>query len=242
MSCERQCCGGRDAGTAGFTLIEALIATALMVAILAALATITAQWLPNWNRSFVRVQRMELTSIGLERIVADLAAAQFVPAHSEAKGPLFDGEELSVTFVRSAIGPNAQPGLQIVRIGETADARGLAVIRTAAPFAPWHRAASCGHYGSTPSSSCVRLIVSRLPMPEPTGCGAKAGTTVPISRAPCACRFAMRGASRYWRCPPRASFASTLRRSAFVPATRLPAPTRRPRGLANRDSLVRTQA
>ena len=136
MSCERQCCGGRDAGTAGFTLIEALIATALMVAILAALATITAQWLPNWNRSFVRVQRMELTSIGLERIVADLAAAQFVPAHSEAKGPLFDGEELSVTFVRSAIGPNAQPGLQIVRIGETADARGLAVIRTAAPFAP----------------------------------------------------------------------------------------------------------
>jgi general secretion pathway protein J len=44
-------------GSAGFTLIETLIATALMVAILAALATITAQWLPNWNRCFARVQR-----------------------------------------------------------------------------------------------------------------------------------------------------------------------------------------
>jgi general secretion pathway protein J len=121
---------------AGFTLIEALIATVLMVAILAALATITAQWLPNWNRGLARVQRMELNGIGLERIVADLAAAQFIPSHSEAKGPLFDGTELSVTFVRSALGPNARQGLEIVQIGETADARGLAVVRATAPFAP----------------------------------------------------------------------------------------------------------
>ena len=35
---------------AGFTLLEALVATALMGLILAALATITAQWLPNWDR------------------------------------------------------------------------------------------------------------------------------------------------------------------------------------------------
>jgi general secretion pathway protein J len=121
---------------AGFSLIEALIATALMVAILAALATITAQWLPNWNRGFARVQRMELNGIGLERIVADLAAAQFIPSHSQAKGPLFDGTELAVTFVRSALGPNARQGLEIVRIGETADERGLAVVRATAPFAP----------------------------------------------------------------------------------------------------------
>src|ERR1051326_8246637 len=49
-------------GIAGFTLIETLIATALMVATLAALATVTAQWLPNWNRGFVRAQRTELLS------------------------------------------------------------------------------------------------------------------------------------------------------------------------------------
>lgn len=121
---------------AGFTLIETLIATALMVAILSVLATVTAQWLPNWNRGFARVQRIELAGVGLERVVADLAAAQFIPPDGNAKGPLFDGGELSVTFVRSAIGPNRRPGLEVVRIAETADERGLAMVRVSRPFVP----------------------------------------------------------------------------------------------------------
>jgi general secretion pathway protein J len=125
----------RDA-RAGFTLIETLIATALMVAILAALATITAQWLPNWNRGFVRVQRTELLSLGIERVVADIAAAQYVPAHYATRKPLFEGRELAVTFVRTAIGPNSPPGLEIVRLAEAADARGLALVRTQMRFAP----------------------------------------------------------------------------------------------------------
>ena len=70
---------------AGFTLVEALLATALMGAILAAIATVTAQWLPNWNRGFERVQRVELLAIGLERIVADLAAAEFVTAGANVR-------------------------------------------------------------------------------------------------------------------------------------------------------------
>jgi general secretion pathway protein J len=122
--------------SAGFTLIETLIATALMVAVLAALATVTAQWLPNWNRGFARVQRTELLSLGLERVVADLAAAEYVPAHYATKHPLFEGRELAVTFVRTAIGPNSRPGLEIVHLGEAADARGLALLRTQMPFAP----------------------------------------------------------------------------------------------------------
>jgi general secretion pathway protein J len=122
--------------SAGFTLIETLIATALMVAIVAALATVTAQWLPNWNRGFARVQRTELLSLGLERVVADLAAAEYVPANYATKRPLFEGRELSVTFVRTAIGPNSPPGLEIVRLNEAADARGLALLRTQMPFAP----------------------------------------------------------------------------------------------------------
>jgi general secretion pathway protein J len=126
---------GRDAG-AGFTLIETLIATALMVAILAALATITAQWLPNWNRGFARVQRTELLSLGLERVVADLAAAEYVPAHYATKRPLFAGRELIVTFVRTAVSPNAPPSLEIVQFAESTDARGLALVRTQMPFAP----------------------------------------------------------------------------------------------------------
>jgi general secretion pathway protein J len=121
---------------AGFTLIEALISTVLMATILSALAVVTAQWMPNWNHGFTHVQQNELASHGLERIVADLTAANFIPPTGDAKGPLFDGSALSVTFVRSALGPNAQPGLEFVHIGETADSRGLAVVRTHAPFVP----------------------------------------------------------------------------------------------------------
>ena len=70
---------------AGFTLMEALLATALMGVILAAIATVTAQWLPNWNRGFERVQRAELLAVGLERIVADLAAAEFITARPASR-------------------------------------------------------------------------------------------------------------------------------------------------------------
>jgi len=120
---------------AGFTLIEALIATVLMVTILGALAVVTAQWMPNWNRGFAHVQQTELAARGLERIVADLTAAEFIPP-TDAKEPLFAGAALSVIFVRSALGPNTRPGLEFVRIGETADDRGIAMVRARAPFVP----------------------------------------------------------------------------------------------------------
>ncbi len=163
----------RDA-VAGFTLIEMLIATALMMAILAALATITSQWLPNWNRGFARVQRTELLSLGIERVVADIAAAQYVPAHYATRKPLFDGRELAVLFVRSAIGPNAPPGLEIVRLAETADARGLALVRTQMPFAP-----------IDPNSNGIDL--NRL------------GDPVVLARAPFRLTFAYAGSDRVWK-------------------------------------------
>ena len=121
---------------AGFTLMEVLMATALMGAILAALATVTAQWLPNWNRGFVRVQRNEHLALGLERLVADLAAAEFVTIGRSTPEPLFDGAELSVTFVRSAIGPNARSGLDLVRIAETGSDRGPVLVRARTQFVP----------------------------------------------------------------------------------------------------------
>jgi len=121
---------------AGFTLVEALLATALMGVILAAIATVTAQWLPNWNRGFERVQRVELLAAGLERIVADVAAAEFVTAGVNIRQPVFDGSELSVTFLRSAVGPNTRGGLELIRIQETATDRGLAMVRTRARFQP----------------------------------------------------------------------------------------------------------
>ena len=127
---------GRHASCAGFTLMETLIATAMMVTILAALATVTAQWLPNWNRGFARVQRSELLALGLERIVSDLSAAQYVPPHGKTNDPLFQGTELSAMFVRTALGPNTRPGLEIVRLAEINDGRGLAMVRSRSRYVP----------------------------------------------------------------------------------------------------------
>ncbi len=121
---------------AGFTLVETLIATALMGAILAALATVTAQWLPNWNRGFALVQRNEALALGIERIVADLAAAQYVTAGREFSQPVFDGNLLSVTFVRPSFGPNSFPGLEVVRIAETAGGQGRVLVRARTAFVP----------------------------------------------------------------------------------------------------------
>ena len=123
-------------GVAGFTLIEVLMATLLMTVILGALATVTAQWLPNWNRGMARVQRAERLAIGLERIAADLSVAEMMPGNGNAKVPLFEGAELSVTFVRTAVGPNTRPGLEIVRLIEKADNQGLALVRERTPFVP----------------------------------------------------------------------------------------------------------
>jgi general secretion pathway protein J len=124
------------ANDAGFTLIEVLMATLLMTVILAALATVTSQWLPNWNRGMARVQRAERLAMGLERIAADLSVAEMVPSNADSRAPLFEGSELSVTLVRTAVGPNVRPGLEIIRLTEKADDQGLALVRERAPFTP----------------------------------------------------------------------------------------------------------
>jgi general secretion pathway protein J len=131
---------------AGFTLIEALVALALMGLVLSSLATITAQWLPAWNRGVDRVQRTEMLGLALRRISDDLAAAEFVSANREAKRPLFEGSELAVTFVRTAIGPNVARGLDVVRIGETGNGHDLLVLRSRARFAPSPVGASPSEY------------------------------------------------------------------------------------------------
>jgi general secretion pathway protein J len=163
----------RRTADAGFSLVEALLATALMGAILAAIATVTAQWLPNWNRGFERVQRSEALTAGLERIVADLAAAEFISAGANIRQPLFDGTELSVTFLRSAIGPNTRPGLELVRIMEIGGEKGLMMVRTRARFLPISRDG-----------------ISVQPNP---------GDPVVLVRAPYRVSFAYAGPDRVWR-------------------------------------------
>jgi general secretion pathway protein J len=120
----------------GFSLIEALLSVALMGIVLAALALLTAQWFPSWNRGFRRVQQTELIGLGIERAVADLSAAEFISPNGRTKRPLFEGSELSVIFVRSALGPNTAPGLDIIRLSEMPTEHGLALVRTRAKFTP----------------------------------------------------------------------------------------------------------
>ena len=90
------------ASEAGFTLLEVLLATLLMTVILAALATVTAQWLPNWNRGIARVQRAERLATGLDRIVADLSVAEQMTVNGDARAPLFDGSTTSVSLIMSS--------------------------------------------------------------------------------------------------------------------------------------------
>jgi general secretion pathway protein J len=124
--------------SAGFTLIEALLATMLMLVILGALGMVTSQWMPGWDRGFVRLQRSEVLAAGLERLTADLAAAEVVSTGTGGPNdyPVFEGSELSVTFVRTRLGPNSATGLEVVQIAETRDDSGLALVRRTAPFVP----------------------------------------------------------------------------------------------------------
>src|SRR5258706_12393668 len=125
-----------DIGIAGFTLVEMLAATVLMGIVLSVLGLVTAQWLPNWNRGFARVQRAELLNLALDRLVGDVAAAEFVTRSRDNPRPLFEGSELVITFVRPALGPNSRSGLAVVRISETVDRLGTALVRGCTPFVP----------------------------------------------------------------------------------------------------------
>ena len=116
----------------GFTLVEALVALALMGLIMGALASVTAQWLPSWNRGIIRAQRNEQVAVALARLTADLSAADYVTRSDNL--PLFRGLEQSVMFVRSVLGPNGRPGLEIVRISEINDNRGAVLVRMRAPL------------------------------------------------------------------------------------------------------------
>ncbi len=79
---------------AGFSLIEATAAVALTATIVMALSSVTGQWLPNWRRGFVDLQRTDLLGVGLERVLDDVSAAEYVTPSANAPEPLFEGELL----------------------------------------------------------------------------------------------------------------------------------------------------
>jgi general secretion pathway protein J len=125
--------GTSERDNAGFTLVEVLAAVALLSLIMGALAAVTAQWLPGWNRGLSYVQRNEQVAIALDRLAGDLAAAEFVSLNVNGSRLLF-GAGQEVMFVRSAVGPNNRGGLEVVRIAEIVDSRGPVLVRTRARF------------------------------------------------------------------------------------------------------------
>jgi general secretion pathway protein J len=163
----------RLAGKAGFTLIEATAGLAATGAVVLGLSMIAGQWLPNWRHGFVNLQRSDLLSLGIERVAADLANAEFVLPNAAATAPLFDGDMLGVTFVRSAIGPGAGPRLELVRFAEATDSRGFALVRSRAPFAPAAADATALPYAL--------------------------GDPIALIRSPFRVSFAYAGADRVWR-------------------------------------------
>jgi general secretion pathway protein J len=117
---------------------------------------------------------LESFDLGLRRVVADLASAEFVTANGASKTPLFVGDALSVTLVRRAFGPDTSPHLELVNFAETADGRGFALVRTRAPFAPFA--------ANVP-------IATQLHLADP----------VALIRAPFRVSFSYAGPDRLWR-------------------------------------------
>src|SRR5215468_7094627 len=185
----------RRSAVAGFTLLEALIATTLMGMALAAIGAITAQWLPGWNRGFMRVQRSELFAVALNRLAADLSASEFVTPNRESKLPIFEGTASAVTLVRSAVGPNTQGGLEVVKIAEGTDRQGTALVRTRTPFAPF----GLGNVSSDQLSFTDPVVLLRAPFrvsfSYSPGDGSWSDTWHNAGQLPSAVRFLVRDAT-----------------------------------------------
>jgi len=121
---------------AGFTLVEALVALVLMGLVLTGLAMATGQLMPQWARGLSRIEASERIALAVDRVTMDIAAAEFVPAHTAAKGPLFEGSATRIIFARTALGPNAPPGIEIVRLAPANEASGAGLARSTAPLLP----------------------------------------------------------------------------------------------------------
>jgi general secretion pathway protein J len=121
---------------AGFTLLEALAGVAVTAAILLGLGAVAGQWLPNWRHGFLALQSADLIGLSLDRIVEDVASAEYARLDGGQGAPMFRGEPEAVAFVRQAIGPGATPRLEIVRIGATPTQQGVEVERAHAAFTP----------------------------------------------------------------------------------------------------------
>lgn len=171
---------------AGFTLFEALAAVALMGLIVTALANVTAQWLPSWNRGQVRAQRNEQVAVALDRLVADLSAAEYVWPNRASKVPLFRGDESTLTSsarrsVRTAA--PASRSCRSLRPSTKTVRRWCGRVRPSSRFRP-EICRSIRYRFPIRSCCCARHFASCSNMPGLTGYGGMPGANPAICQPP----------------------------------------------------------
>lgn len=120
----------------GFTLLEALASVAAVGLILMAIGAVAGQWLPHWRHGFEAAQNADLIAQALDRMAADLGAAEYAHLDPTTDGPLFRGAADAVAFVRPSSGPSASAGLEVVRIGAVSTPQGVETQRAHTSFAP----------------------------------------------------------------------------------------------------------
>ena len=81
---------------AGFTLLEMMLALALTGVMVSAIAVFAGQWMTSWRAGFAQLQAADLLSLGLERLSADISAAQYGKVSSGQEPTLFLGDAKSL--------------------------------------------------------------------------------------------------------------------------------------------------
>jgi general secretion pathway protein J len=150
-----------------------MLALALTGVMVSAIAVFAGQWMTSWRAGFAQLQATDLLSLGLERLSADISSAQYAEVNGGQEPTLFLGDTKSLIFVRRSPAPDTLGRMEVVRIAQTSDARGAALIRSRAPYIPLAP--------GTPISS--------LHFTDP----------VALIRAPFVVSFAYADATRVWR-------------------------------------------
>lgn len=116
---------------AGFTLVEALVALMLLVALTAVLVPLAGQLLRTWSGGSVRAGRTDAVTAALGQLRRDTALARaYVSGSAETPRVLFSGSPAGFTLVTH--GPD---GPAVVTIATVTRPDGVSLLRTSGPLA-----------------------------------------------------------------------------------------------------------